>query len=932
MRFFISVIGNVDTILADSINDILDIHYVSILLDYISSTKGRLTYIIVSQEHQCNHYSCHSGYSYPFVIEYPLTTIDQPTNDPAMEKTMSKIKLIAILVSLTAILVACSPKTETVAETTAQIPVEVAAAPTGEILEAAPEETEAEQPVRITGAIEISNAMIAEIYFYQRFVMLEDLTGFVKRDYEYEQPLEAQILGPVMISEEGEFNFSLNLPAQPIYPFNDVDHDNEDDRGVQIMQIVMNANYIDDPFLGKDETSGWNPEYTSARIDSENKDEIFGGVILVWSPDDQQGFPTSFGEDGLLFTEDDPTGSIPAGYTLVNLDQQPFEFYKEEQADLTLYEGELTVNDLSAMGWSEGFEALHNQISIEYPFTEMKGIDWDAIHDEFAPRVADAEADNDETAYYLALRDYSWSIPDGHVGLSDSPIASEIFDQETAGGFGFAIIGLDDRRVIAHIVSEEGPAAEAGMLWGAEILQWNGVPILDAIAEVLPWSLPFSSETSLRVQQYRYLLRTPVGAEVEVTFQNPGADAPTTVVLKSIAERETFTATSIFAGFDSNYLPVEYAILPNGFGYIKISSLSDDISLIIRLWEWAIQRMIANEAPAIIVDLRQNSGGSPLGTYFASFFVQERLDISRSYYYSEKSGEFETFGPPDYTEPDDKLYYDGQLAVLVSPACASACENVAYVLGELPQTRVFGFYPTDGIFGEVARGQYLLPGGYSFQVPTGMTLDMGGNIVIEGTGVAPDVRVPLNEETVHAEYVDGRDVVLDFALEVLSHPLGAGVTPEHSPRIGSKSKSETAFQAETDWLDMLARETYEESELAQAGRTYIFTIPLNTSRDLMWVYAWCTADEEHFTDNWAKIELIFTLNGAVIPIEDFAELEGVFGGNHCRAYYALLNDWAVGEHILTTTVTFTEPLNDGIASEDFPAGAHVFEYHVYVAR
>ncbi len=845
---------------------------------------------------------------------------------------MLKIKPLAIFIVLSIILVACGPSSNS--ETSVEEDAD--SAKLEEVADAESvadtDEQSADEPAQISGTIEISNAAIMEIYFNQRFVMLEDLTGFISRDYEYQQPLESQILGPIMLDDEGNFTYTLSLPAVPSSPLNDVDNDDNEDQGVQIWQIAMRANYIDDPFLGEDETAGWRANYTSARIDSENKNEIIGGVILVWAPDDQQEFPNGFGDDGLLFTADDPSASLSAGYSLVDLDEEPFTVFKDSTADLTLYEGELTVNDFSEMTWSEGFEALHSKLSTEYPFTEMKGLDWDALYDEFAPLVETAEADGDEEAYFLALRDYSWSIPDGHVGLGGGSIAGEMFEQETAGGYGFAIIGLDDGRVIAHIVLEDGPAADAGILWGAEILEWNGTPINDAIAEVTPWSMPFSTDEALRIQQYRYLLRAPVGVEAEVTFQNPEDEEPTTATLESIAERESFSATSIYAGFDRNSLPVEYEILPSGFGYIKMNTLSEDITLIIRLWEWALERMILNQVPGIIIDMRQNSGGSPLGTYFASFFVEERIDISRSYYYSEKSGEFETFGPPDYTEPDDKLYYDGQLAVLVSPACASACENVSYVLGELPQTRVLGYYASNGIYGEVARGQYLLPGGYSFQAPTGMTQDMDGNTIIEGTGVLPDVRVPLNEETVQLEYLAGRDVVLDYALEVLSQPLGAGVTPEYSPQVGSKSEAEAAFQAQTDSLDAAAQEQYEESELARAGQTYTYTIPLGRSRDLMWLYAWCTADETSFEDNWSKIELEFATNGENVPIEDFAKLEGIFSDNHCRAYYTVLSDWAVGEHIVTTSVTFTDSINDGIMAEDLPAGTHVFEYHVYVAR
>ena len=793
-------------------------------------------------------------------------------------------------------------------------------------------ETNLDEPVRITGDIEVTSNIIIEAYFFERFVMLQDLTGFVWRDYEYEQPLDAQILGPVIVDQEGNYTFVINLPAAPNNPLNDVDNNGQQDEGVQIWQVTMEANYIDDPFLGEDETGGWSANYTSARIDSENKDELNGGVLVLWAPDAEQHFPIGFGDDGLLFTEDDPVGPIPAGYTLVALDSEPFAFSKERTPTLTLYEGDVAVNDFSKMGWLEAFDALHQKVSLEYPFTELKDIDWDALYDEFAPRVEAAEAAEDETAYYLALRDFSWSIPDGHVGLSFGEFGQEMFSRETAGGYGFAIIGLDDGRVLAHILLDDGPAAKAGIQLGAEIIEWNGQQIEEALATVKPWSLPFSTYHSLRIQQYRYLLRDTLGTASTVTFLNPDSDAPTTATLEAVAERETFSRTSILSGFDPNRLPIEYEILPSGYGYIAVNSLSDDINLIIRLWEFALEIMSANDVPAIIIDMRQNFGGAPLGTGFASYFTTERIDVRRSYYFSEKTGEFETFGPPSYTEPDKDITYDGQVAVLVSPACSSACEDVAYVLGLLPQTRVFGFYPSNGIFGEVGRGQYQLPGGYSFQIPTGLSLDLEGNVIIEGTGVVPDVFVPLTEETVFAQFIDEEDVVLDFAVEVLNQPLGVGITPAHSPTIGSKEDAEAAFQTQTDFLEARAQEEYDDDELSLAGRTYIYTIPLNRSRDLMWLYVWCTADQESFEYNWSQIELVFALNDEAVPLDQFVRLEGVFGGNRCRVYYTVVGDWAVGEHLLTTTITFTEPLNDGIAEEDYPAGTHVYEYHVFVAR
>jgi len=858
-----------------------------------------------------------------------------------------KTKLYIFIVVLALVTLACSlfiPKTPipTLTATEDFIPreaptitptVEIESLPPTDI----PGETESnlpasDEPVQIKGVIEISNIQIVNVYYYERFVMLEDLTGFVQRDYEYIQPLESQTLGPITINEDGEFNYSINLPAEPNSPFNDVDQDSDENTGVQIWQVVMNANYVDDPFLGEDESGGWNGSYASAVIDAENKNEIIGGILLVWAPDNAQKFPSGFGQDGLLFTEDDIIAPIQAGYSIVNLDVQPFQFSKGKVSSVTLYEGDITINDYSDLGWSEAFKAIHDKISLEYPFTTMKEVDWDALYETFAPKIESAEDKNDSTTYFLALRDYTWSIPDGHVGLSSGEIGTQMFEEETDGGFGFAIIGLENGEVIATFVSEGGPAADAGMELGAEIIEWDGVPISDAVANVIPWSMPFSTQAAKEFQQYRYLLRAKIGTEVEVTFQNPGKSTPTFVTLTAIPERDSFAATSVFAGYDFNALPVEYEILPDGYGYIKINSLSEDINLIIRLWEWALERMINLKVPAIIIDMRQNSGGSPLGTLLASYFVEERLDISRSYYYSEVTGDFETYGPPNYTEPDEDLFYDGQLAVLVGPACASACENVAYVLSLLEQTRVIGFYPSSGMYGEVARGQYILPGDYSFQIPTGLSRDMDGNTIIEGIGVVPDVFVPLTAENVLSQYAAGLDVVLNYAIETLMKPIGAGIEPESSPTVGTETESQAALQAETSWLDDLAQETYEEAELSQAGHTYTYTVPLYNPEDLIWAYAWCTADEESFQDNWSKITLEFSLNGEDVSLEEFAVVEGVFSGNHCRLYYTVLKGWTMGEHIIKTRVTFTGPINDGITSKDFPAGTHIYEYHVYIGK
>lgn len=620
-----------------------------------------------------------------------------------------------------------------------------------------------EEPVEVSGSIQVSSGLIVDLFYAERFVLLEYLSGFVRRDYTYDQPTETQVLGPITVDEAGQFSYTLTLPQAPRAPLNDVDPSDPDAAGVQVYQVAMRGNITGDVFLTDIELGGWSTAYTSTRIDAVNGNEIVGGALLIWSPDAAQSFPTGFGEDGLLFTADDPVAPVPAGYSRVSLDTDPFTVSRSLSLDMPLFEGEVALNDLSTMGWSEAFEALFAKMSREYPFTELHQVDWQALHDEFAPRVADAEAAGDMLAFYKAVRDFAFSIPDGHVDIQPLP---EVLREENGGMYGLGIAQLDDGRVIAHIVLEGSPAAQAGVRVGAEIVAWNGQPIQEALAATAVWGNS-STAHSRRNEQLRFLVVDPVGTQVTVTFRNPGGGPITATLVAVEGGIDMLGLTDRYRGYDAVGLPVQYRILDSGLGYVKVTTFADDIHLIFRLWERAIQRLIEAQVPGIVIDLRQNPGGATIAAELTSPFVTQSTDLWRTYYFSERTGKFETFGPPASVDPHPELAYQGPIAVLVSSACKSVCEFMAYTLNTLPQVMLVGYEPTAGMAGEVSRGQYVLPGGFGFRTPTGLWRDMDGNVLIEGAGVAPDVIVPRTAENVLAEIGEGRDVVLETAVQAL---------------------------------------------------------------------------------------------------------------------------------------------------------------------
>lgn len=614
------------------------------------------------------------------------------------------------------------------------------------------------EPVKISGTIPFTSPFFMNT-FSEPFVLLEDQAGFVNRDRKFEFPLEGQVIGPVEKIDEQTLTYHLVLPEAPQATLLDLDNDGEEDKGVMVFAIAYWSNTWGDPFLEPRDGTGWSNSYASTITDPERDDEIKGGTLVVWAPDNQQAFPTGFGEDNLLFTEDDPSAPISAGYTLVDLDQDPFRFYKERHPEITLTEGEIAVNDYSDMSYQEAFEALFEKASREYPFTALKGIDWDSLYETYAPKVA--EADNPRELYE-ALHDFTLAIPDGHVGVG--PINPDVFYPEFGGGFGLVLDEVSEGAIIVTQVLTNYPAGRVGIEPGAEIITWDGQPVREALREVDPFFGPYSTEHHRRRGQLLFLPRTSLGKQIEITYQNPGQESET-VTMKSELEVDSLFAALEREKTDEFALPLEGEVLDeSGLGYISITTFSADYNHMARLWEHYIDSLLENEIPGLIIDLRSNNGGnSQLALDFAGYLFDEEILLSRSAYYNENTGQFEFEDLPRKIEPGPK-YYDGKVAVLVGPECISACEGFAYALSYNDRSIVVGHSPTAGAYGEVGRGQYKLPEDLSLQFPTGRTVTPDGEILIEGTGVEPDILVPRTRDSI----LGREDSVLQAAVDALS--------------------------------------------------------------------------------------------------------------------------------------------------------------------
>jgi C-terminal processing protease CtpA/Prc len=627
-------------------------------------------------------------------------------------------------------------------------------------------------PATISGEANYTFPYFA-MFLPRPYVVLYDIGGVVvDHDIDFYPSIESQAFGTINTNPfESPFDYTIELPTHPNGDLHDVDHDGQPDEGLMIFSLMVASNTWGDPFLEQRDnfiTGILNSATINTDIDSFL--ELDGGSILIYAEDTGEGFPSGYGADGILFSDDDPIVTVPEGYTLVRLGEpgEEFIFDRALEPDVALLEAEeAELDDFSDLGYVDAFDAMIDLLKREYAFTEYKSIDWDAISEQYRSTVVDAEQENDPATYSSVLSEIALSIPDGHVS---GPFDFQTFQMETSGGLGLALRELDDGKVVVSYVRPEGPADLIGLKLGAEILEIDNTPVQAALEATRLWSSS-STDVNRRLEQLTYVVRFPENTDVELQFRNPQDDEIREETLTAIFDADSFEHSGYQTHSDeqtSGELPVEYVMRDDGFAYVKIYSFSDDLPLTVSLWERFISRAVFEGALGVIIDLRENGGGSGyLGDQLPAYFFDQDYVIGNTARYSEQQGAF-VVNPAEeerFILPQSGLIYNGPVAVIVSPNCASACESFAFAMTTNDRATFVGNYPTAGLGGSVVP--IAMPEDLTFNYTNSRSLDANGEIAIEGKGVAPTVRVPVTLETLLSE----GDPLLDAAIETLRSEL-----------------------------------------------------------------------------------------------------------------------------------------------------------------
>lgn len=291
-----------------------------------------------------------------------------------------------------------------------------------------------------------------------------------------------------------------------------------------------------------------------------------------------------------------------------------------------------------------------------------------------------------------------------------NPRESEEFARGTNGrygGTGMLLAEEDNTVVTVQRVFPNTPAEDAGVSEGDRI-----VAIGDSSA--VDWGLNKVSER----------LRGTPGSRVAVTFSRPGVTLPI---------RLTFTRRQV-------HVPaVPFATLFDDAGYIPLQTFNENAADEVRA---AVERLLAQGARTLVLDLRDNGGG----------IVEQSLDVAGLFLKRQQAiVSVRSRGADDEVARANgmQLAEGVPLVVLTNGGSASAAEIVAGALQDHDRALVLG----NTTFGKgLVQSVFSLDGGYSLRITTGKWYTPSGRSINRERRVADDGRL------LEGRLLDGRIV------------------------------------------------------------------------------------------------------------------------------------------------------------------------------
>lgn len=392
-------------------------------------------------------------------------------------------------------------------------------------------------------------------------------------------------------------------------------------------------------------------------------------------------------------------------------------------------------------------DAVWNTVNDHYYRADLNGVDWRAAREKWQPLALSAATDD---LFWERLDQMAGELADVHTRVESPKAVAQRKEQQVLSlGLNIRLI---DGALIVLSVHPESDAYWSGVRAGMRLMRIGGK---EAQAQWQAWA-----QSARKTSSPQAALRMPLRRMNAVANE-------------AIRESRSATFGLSFARVDGSEFEVQLRpkplstrpivtsrVLPSGVGYLRFTSFQESLRSDVLS---AIEKL--RDAPALILDLRGNGGGSgAMSEAIVSSFFKTKTVIGRT---TTRTGQPVTmaFGlvkiaSPEASVPGKPDAYAGKVAVLVDADSASASEATAGALQSTGRAMVVGETSCGCLLAFL--GYAALPGGGELAFSEiGFTNAKGERI--EGRGVIPDVAI----ERTRADFVEQRDRALEAAQAAL---------------------------------------------------------------------------------------------------------------------------------------------------------------------
>jgi carboxyl-terminal processing protease len=393
----------------------------------------------------------------------------------------------------------------------------------------------------------------------------------------------------------------------------------------------------------------------------------------------------------------------------------------------------------------QSFEYVWTAIRDKHWQTKPGGLDWQAIHDEFKPKI---EAADSMDAVRAVMSEMLARLHQTHFGI----VPADIYSNVDASNGGEVTTGIDVRVIGAQVlvtsVEPGSSAAAQGVRPGWEIRKIAGADLAPIVAKL---NETYAGSTLRDLMLRRIILARLSNSSTEsiaVEFLD-GAGQP---VGKTLAQADPKGDLVQFGYLKPMHVWFSSSHIGGGrgdgsaIGYVAFNAFLDPQRLMTSFGD-AVESCQTCEG--FIVDLRGNPGGiGIMAMGMAGWFISQPDQKLGTLYMRDDTLKF-VVNPRLPT-------FSGPLAILVDGASASTSEIMAEGLKDLGRARIFGTHTAGAALPSLFE---KLPDGDGFQYAIANYISEGGQ-PLENLGVTPDVEAPISREALLAR----KDPALDAAV------------------------------------------------------------------------------------------------------------------------------------------------------------------------